>query len=107
MKILKDWQETHYYIEFKIIPGRDNIEDESDLFEKFQLKHMYGNCVDDNKYEVWYEPDTYSREIVINISRELAKENGIDFEYISNGFVYTRESKAFIGTKKEFKKKKP
>jgi hypothetical protein len=104
MKTIMDWHKTHHYILFKIIPGRDSIRDESEMFEKFQLYYMYGNCLEENTYEVWYELESYTRESVIDISRELAKGYGVDFEYISNGFVYTRELKAFFGSKKEFKK---
>jgi hypothetical protein len=106
MKITEDWHKTHYYIEFKIIPGRDNIKDESEMFEKFQLYHMYGHCLENDIYEVWYELDSYSHESVINISRGLAKEYGVDFEDISTGYVYTREKKAFFWKKKEFMKEK-
>jgi len=104
MKIIRDWHMTHYYILYKIVPGRDYIKDESEMFEKFQLYHMYGNYIDNITYEVWYELESYTLESVIDISRKLAKEYGVDFEYISSGFVYTREIKAFFGTKKEFKK---
>lgn len=106
MKILKDWHKTHQYIEFKILPGRDYISDESDMFEKFQLYHMYGNCIDDNTYEVWYEFENSSEEKVIEISQNIAKENRIEFKYLSKGSIYTREIKLFLGSKKEFKKEK-
>ncbi|MBI5219142.1 MAG: hypothetical protein HY958_09460 [Bacteroidia bacterium] len=106
MKILKDWHVSHHYVEFKILPNADAIRDEADLFENLQHHGFYGNCGDDNIYELWFRPEETNEETAIEIAVAHAAEQNVNFEFHSHGIVYEREIKKLIGTHKEFRKEK-